>query len=152
MRNTKLFMICLIALSSCGEKNNSSQASEKHPLAGTWRLVSSKIIRQADTVSTFPVPNQEMIKMFTDREFAFFNHNINLAKGDSSIFTSGSGTYELHGEDYTEHLSYCNYREWENHDFHFKLIQRNDTLIQTGVEKIDSLNIDQKIIEIYVRK
>ena len=68
------------------------------------------------------------------------------------FFDAGSGTYTLDGEAYSEHLAYCNYREWENRDFHFNLRVHNDTLIQTGIEKIDSLNINQEILEIYVKK
>lgn len=105
-----------------------------------------------DTVNTYPVPNQEMIKMFTEKEFAFFKHDINKAAKDSAVFSAGSGTYTLNGEEYSEHLTYCNYREWENHDFHFNLKVSNDSLIQTGREKIDSLGVDQEIVEIYVRK
>ncbi|REA63173.1 hypothetical protein DSL64_06035 [Dyadobacter luteus] len=151
MKTICTLLLSAMALASCQQKTNSTDTSDNQ-LIGTWKLVSSKVITKGDTSETFPVPNREMIKMFTDKEFAFFNHNIRATSKDSTVFSAGSGTYELKGEEYTEHLTYCNYREWENHDFHFKLKLKNDTLIQTGVEKIDSLGIDQEIIEIYVKK
>lgn len=139
----------IVASLGCSEKPASSPPSS---IAGTWKLVSSKIISKGDTTITFPIANQEMIKMFTDKEFAFFKHDTNHASKDSAVFDAGSGTYTLNGEAYSEHLTYCNYREWENRDFHFNLRVQNDTLIQTGIEKIDSLNINQEILEIYVKK
>ncbi|TWV99211.1 hypothetical protein [Chitinophaga pinensis] len=48
------------------------------------------------------------------------------------------GTYTLVGDKYSEHLEYCSYRGWENQDFSFKMEIRNDTIIQSGEEKIDS--------------
>jgi hypothetical protein len=111
-----------------------------------------KVITKGDTAVTFPIRNQEMIKIFNDHSFAFFKHDTNKAKGDSAVFDAGGGSYTLRGEDYAEHLEFCNYRGWENRDFNFKLRMRNDSLIQTGIEKIDSLNINQEIVEIYIRK
>lgn len=147
-----LLLFSLVTLSACGDKKSSGNTSETPSIVGSWTLVASKIITKGDTVETYPVPNQEMIKMFTDKDFAFFKHDINKAVKDSAVFSAGSGTYTLEGEKYSEHLAYCNYREWENHDFHFNLKLKNDSLIQTGIEKIDSLGIDQEIVEIYVRK
>ncbi|TDE17388.1 hypothetical protein [Dyadobacter psychrotolerans] len=151
-KNQLFVFSILLSLVSC---NITSEVTEKNrtlPLAGTWNLVSSKVITKTDTVNTFPVKGQEMIKMFTDNEFSFFKHDLNYGKGESAVFDAGSGTYKLEGENYSEHLAYCNYRDWENRDFNFKLILKNDTLIQTGIEKIDSLNINQEIVEIYVKK
>jgi hypothetical protein len=152
MKLTSALLLSVLLLAACQPKTDSTGTKEPSRLSGTWQLVSARIITEGDTAITFPVPNREMIKMFTDNEFAFFNHNIRQTSKDSAIFSAGSGTYTLKGEDYTERLTYCNSREWENHDFHFKLTLKNDTLTQTGIEKIDSLGINQEIIEIYVRK
>jgi len=151
MRMKVISALIIIALISCNQKNSSLQNSPA-PILGTWKLVSSKIITGKDTTATFPVRNQEMIKIFNEDTFAFFKHDTNGAKGDSAVFDAGAGTYKLNGQDYSEHLDYCNYRGWENKDFSFKLRISNDTLIQTGIEKIDSLNINQEIIEIYVKR
>jgi hypothetical protein len=137
---------------ACSEKKDSSKTSTPSSIIGTWALSSSKVITKDDTLATFPVRNQEMIKMFTKSHFTFMKHDMSQGKGDSAVFDAGGGTYTLKGDDYSEHLQYCNYRDWENRDFHFKLSINGDTLIQTGIEKIDSLGIDQEILEIYVRK
>ncbi|MCF2446812.1 lipocalin family protein [Dyadobacter sp. CY345] len=150
MKIKLLSAIILIAGFSCEQKNATEKDSS--PILGTWKLVSSKVIMGKDTTLTFPIQNQEMIKIFNEDTFAFFKHDTNGAKGDSAVFDAGSGTYKLNGQDYSEHLEYCNYRGWENRDFSFKLRLSNDTLIQTGIEKIDSLNINQEIVEIYVRR
>ena len=150
--NFILFSTFLL-LAGCEEKpSKTAVVSDSFFLNGTWQLVSSKIIAKGDTTVTFPVANQEMIKIFNDKDFAFFKHNVNHQPGDSSIFDAGSGSYTLNDENYTEHLAYCTAREWENRDFSFKLRVQNDTLTQTGIEKIDSLNINQEIVEIYVKR
>ena len=143
-----LLTICV----ACSEKKEDSKTSTSPSIVGTWALLSSKVITKAETLVTFPVKNQEMIKMFTESHFTFMKHDMNQGKGDSAVFDAGGGTYTLKGEDYSERLQYCNYRDWENRDFHFKLRLSGDTLIQSGVEKIDSLGIDQEILEVYIRK
>ncbi|HKZ68280.1 MAG TPA: hypothetical protein VJ111_18055, partial [Chitinophagaceae bacterium] len=69
----------------------------------------------------------------------------------SAIFDSGAGRYTLTGDQYTEYLDYCNYREWEGSSFHFKVSVKNDTLIQSGTEKVENAGIDRIIIEKYFR-
>lgn len=151
--NSKLLTTALLlAITSCKEKPASTDTPLTPSINGTWALVSSRIITKGDTLITFPVKGQEMIKIFNDQHFAFFKHDVDQRKRDTAVFDAGAGTYELDGEKYTEHLQYCSYRDWENRDFHFKLKLKGDTLIQTGIEKIDSLGIDQEILEIYVKK
>ncbi|MCF0056099.1 hypothetical protein [Dyadobacter sp. CY356] len=151
MKITFLAAALVVSLISCNEKKDTKTETEPS-IAGTWSLASSRVITKGDTVLTFPVKGQEMIKIFNDNTFAFFKHDLNGGKGEAAIFDSGAGTYELKNGDYSEHLAYCNYRDWENRDFKFKLDVKKDSLIQTGIEKIDSLNINQEIVEIYVRK
>ena len=140
-----------IAFTSCEQKDNSYE-NKASPISGTWKLVSARTITKTDTIVTFPVKNQEMIKIFNNDTFAFFKHNTDGLTGDSAVFDAGSGSYKLEGDRYSEHLEYCNYRGWENRDFSFNLRISNDSLIQTGIEKIDSLHVDQQITEIYVRR
>ncbi|QRQ99516.1 lipocalin-like domain-containing protein [Dyadobacter sandarakinus] len=146
------FAALLALTASCNSKPETGTTSQPQTLAGTWFLHSSQIIEKGDTVDTFPVKDEEMIKTFTDTHFTFMKHDTRQGKGDSAVFSAGAGTYTLKGEDYTEKLQYCNYREWENHDFQFKLRMHGDTIIQTGEEKIDSLGINREIREVYVRK
>ena len=57
----------------------------------------------------------------------------------------------LNDSEYTEHLEYCNDRQWEGNDFSFTITINNDTLIQQGIEKIDSIGVNRMNIEKYVR-
>ena len=151
--NLKLLSVSLlISLSGCNENKKTTAETNAPSIVGTWELVSAKIITQGDTALTFPVKDQKMLKIFSTESFAFFKHDINKGTGDRAVFESGAGTYTLKGEDYAEHLEFCNYRGWENQDFKFKLRLKKDTLIQSGVEKIDSLNIDREIVETYVKR
>ena len=83
MKNTIPLLFVIVASLGCSEKPASTTSSS---IAGTWKLVSSKIISKGDTTITFPVANQEMIKMFTEKEFAFFKHDTNHASKDSAVF------------------------------------------------------------------
>jgi hypothetical protein len=148
-----LFAAAIIGLlaTACTSQQNKESASNS--IAGTWQLLTAKTITKGDTVTTYPVPGQEMIKIFTaDNHFAFLRHDLNMGKDSAAYYDSGAGTYTLSGDNYAEHLSYCSARGWENKDFNFTLSVRNDTLIQKGIEKIDSLKIDHEIVEIYTRK
>lgn len=163
MNNQKMkmntLMACLVAsllLDGCQPAQQNQQEKQedqaKPVLSGTWQLVSAKVIAKGDTAITFPVEGQKMIKIFNGSHFSFFRHDLDKGKGKSSVFVAGGGTYTLAGEDYQEHLEYFSGRDWEGNDFHFKIALRNDSLIQTGMEKIDSLGINQEIVEIYVRE
>ena len=152
----KLILFCLLAAllySSCKENTHAGEPKDATQIQGTWKLVSNIMITKGDTVIAYPVKGKEelMLKMYTDSHFSFFTHDTKQGKTKDSVFTAGAGTYKLHGEDYSEHLEFCNLREWENHDFNFKLTVVEDTLVQRGVERIDSLNVNREIIETYVR-
>ena len=138
------------AFVSCGDKARVTGTTEL-PLNGTWKLVYSKMIKNGDTLNTYPVQGQEMIKMFNGSHFAFFKHDLLKGSDSSAIYESGAGTYELSGNKYAEHLQYCNYRDWEDRHFSFTLALSGDTLVQRGIEKIDSLNVDHEIVEAYIR-
>lgn len=118
-------------------------------IVGTWKLISGTIIKGRDTVVTDYTINQESIKIISDTHFAFLRHDL---KGDSnSIFVAGGGRSLIHENLYTEYLDYCNYREWENHEFHFEYEINGDTLISMGLEEVESLGVSQLNIERYVR-
>ncbi|MET4082922.1 hypothetical protein ABIB40_002886 [Pedobacter sp. UYP30] len=102
-----------------------------------------------DTTSTYS-NSQETIKIINKTHFAFFTHDLHQGKKADSIFVAGGGTYTLIGDNNTEHLVYCKFREWENKDFYFKIVLRGDTLTQIGMEKVEKLSINRKIIKKYV--
>jgi len=48
-------------------------------------------------------------------------------------------------------LEYCTAREWEGSDFTFAITIKNDTLIQSGIEKVETAGVNRVNIEKYVR-
>lgn len=153
MKIILLIFLCAGVFSSCKQVEKSEDKAEGSPIVGTWRLISNVMITKGDTVVAYPLKGKDqlMLKMYNNSHFSFFNHDLKQGKIPGPVYDSGAGTYKLAGNDYSEHLEFCNYREWENHDFKFKLSIRNDTLVQRGIEKIDSLNVNREIIETYVR-
>ncbi|ATL49855.1 hypothetical protein COR50_12900 [Chitinophaga caeni] len=155
MKKKILFALLFPVLMACQQPDKPVEENTKTGIEGTWKLVSSKLIKENDTTITYPVAGQQrkIIKIFNGSHFAFFQHD--LSKGTDStnaFFAAGSGTYSLDGTDYKEHLEFCNARGWENNDFTFTLTRSNDTLMQKGVEKIDSLDVYHEIVEIYVKE
>ena len=121
------------------------------PIIGTWELFSATLVEKGDSVNTdFTKGGQKMIKIINPTHFAFLRHDLTKGK-DSAFYSSGGGSYTLQGDQYTEHLDYCDDRGWEGHSFSFTVSVSNDTLIQTGIEKIDSLGINRLNIEKYIR-
>ena len=121
------------------------------PIQGTWKLLSGTLIENNDTVVTDYTKDKSFIKVINATHFAFMGHDLNKGKDSAAFFSSGGGKYELKDSAYTEHLEYCNAREWEGNDFHFTVTISNDTLIQQGVEKIDSIGVNRLNIEKYIR-
>jgi hypothetical protein len=153
MKLNGLLIFSVIAFTSCNQKPASeNKETAASPIIGTWKLVHAVTVTKGDTVKDYPVPNQEMLKIVNATHFAFMRHDLNKGKGKDATYTAGGGTYTLNGENYTEHLAYLNARAWEGRDFDFKVSFKNDTLIQKGIEKIDSLHINHEIIETYVKQ
>lgn len=145
-------LIISILLASCGFKNNDAEMKPKPlPIAGTWRLLTGTVIQNGDTTVTDYTKNISFIKIINDTHFAFLKHNTVHAKDSSNEFDSGGGRYTLKDSAYTEYLDYCLEKEWEGHKFDFTISINNDTLIQTGMEKIDGTNINRLNVEKYVR-
>ena len=118
---------------------------------GTWQLVSATTTEGDTSFSTFN-PKLRMIKIINPTHFAFLSHDLTMGKDSASAaFTAGGGTYTLADSTYTEHLAYYIDRQWENNDFNFTVTITNDTLTQTGVEKVEKLGIDRVITEKYIR-
>ena len=141
-----------MALLSCGAENRESAAKAvSKPVMGTWRLLSGTVIEKGDTSVTDYTRNVSFIKIINDTHFAFLQHDLNKGKDSTAVFVAGGGTYSLTDSLYSEHLQYCSAREWEGNDFTFTVAIKNDTLIQRGIEKVESAGVNRVNIEKYVR-
>lgn len=145
MKLTSTLIIILFYISCTPNKPSS-------PIMGTWRLLSGTVIEKKDTTVTDYTKGREFIKIINDTHFSFLGHDGNKGKDSATaFFTAGGGTYTLKDSAYTEHLEYCNDRQWENNNFSFTISIHNDTLIQKGIEKVEGTGIDRLNIEKYVR-
>jgi hypothetical protein len=118
---------------------------------GTWKLLSGTLIENGDTAVTDYTQKRSFIKIINNSHFAFLQHDLQQGKDSTASFSAGGGSYTLKGDSYTEHLEYCNDRNWEGHDFTFTLTLSGDTLIQQGIEKIESAGVNRLNIEKYIR-
>ena len=152
MKNVIVFFSILAILLSC---NSSVQGLEtisaKKPIEGTWKLLTGTLIEKGDTVVTDYTKGKSFIKIINDDHFAFLTHDLGKGKNADSMFVAGGGGYSFRDSSYTEHLEYCNDRQWEGNDFSFTVTINNDTLIQKGIERIDSLGVNRLNIEKYIR-
>lgn len=147
----KLFCLAnlFILLASCNTNQNAKTVQAFLPIQGTWKLLTGTLIEKGDTTVTDYTKTSEFIKIINDTHFAFLSHDLN--KDSVASFSAGGGHYTLKDSAYTEHLEYCNAREWEGNNFDFTVTINNDTLTQKGIEKIDSLGVNRLNIEKYVR-
>lgn len=147
------FLIALILVfTSCGiESNSNASKPVLNGLTGTWKLLSGTLVEKGDTVITDYTKNVSFIKIINDTHFAFLQHDLKKGKDSVAVFVAGGGTYSLNKNLYTENLEYCTAREWEGNDFEFTISIKNDTLIQEGIEKVESAGIERLNIEKYVR-
>ena len=153
MKLYSCFVLIAIVTFSCNMQDEKPTAeSATNPIRGTWKLVTATIIERGDTIVTDYTKDRSFIKIINDSHFAFVQHDLNKGKDSATaVFSSGAGTYSLKDSLYTERLEYCTAREWEGHDFTFTIEISNDTLIQSGVEKIESQGINRINTEKYVR-
>lgn len=154
MKRIILAIAVALALNSCETKVNTTETktdSPGLPLAGTWKLLSGTLIEKGDTNVTDYTKDVSFIKIINDSHFSFIQHDLKGGKDSSAVFAAGAGTYSLKDSSYTEHLEYCNARNWEGHDFNFTITINNDTLIQSGIEKIESAGVNRINIEKYLR-
>jgi uncharacterized lipoprotein YehR (DUF1307 family) len=152
MKHVLVALFMSLVLVSCTEqppKEDSKVAGL--PVQGTWKLLSGTLIEKGDTVVTDYTKTFSFIKIINESHFAFLKHDLNGGKDSTASFGAGGGSYILKGDQYTEHLEYCNDRAWEGHDFAFTVTIVNDTLVQSGVEKIEAEGIERYNIEKYIR-
>lgn len=153
----KVFTVSILfaatLLLSCKNKNGISDPStgEKISITGTWQLLTGTVIEKGDTVITNYNKNKSFIKIINDTHFSFLQHDLNKGIDSAAIFVAGGGKYTLKDSTYTENLEYCSARNWEGNDFNFTVRVSNNTLVQTGIEKVKGTNINRLNIEKYVR-
>lgn len=140
--------IVIVMLLSCRRSLN---ADQKNQLQGTWKLITGTVIEKGDTTETNYGDGISMIKIINATHFSFLNHDMKKGVDSTSTFSAGGGQYSLVDDQYTEHLEYCSYREWEGNTFHFKVTINGDTLIQEGIERIEDLGVERLNIEKYLR-
>lgn len=152
MRSIVLLVLISTTLMACREKME-DQVSKTSPISivGTWKLLTGTLIENGDTVVTQYTKNISFIKIINETHFAFLQHDLNKGKDSVAVFGSGGGSYSLQDSLYTEHLEYCSDRNWEGNDFTFKVELKNDTLTQSGVEKVESAGVNRINIEKYIR-
>ena len=139
-----LFLVCMIACNETPQDN----AKNEFPIQGTWKLLTGVLIEKGDTIITDYTKDRSFIKIINETHFSFLQHTL---RKDTTDFSAGGGRYTLNGNNYTEHLEYCSAKEWEGHDFSFTITFNGDTLVQSGVEKIEAQGIDRINIEKYIR-
>ncbi|HLO79370.1 MAG TPA: hypothetical protein VK166_00340 [Chitinophagaceae bacterium] len=152
MKKLLLALLMPALVISCADQQKKETEKNDGPvIQGTWRLLSGTLIEKGDTAVTDYTKTMSFIKIINDTHFAFLKHDLNKGKDSTASFGAGGGSYVLKGNEYTEHLEYCNDREWEGHDFTFTVTISNDTLVQSGVEKIEAQGIERYNIEKYIR-
>ena len=147
------YALLVLAFYSCESKNNTEKSSiSSNPMIGTWELISGTTIQGKDTAVTDYTKGKKFLKIINASNFAFVGHDLTKGKDSLAFYTSGAGAYTLSDSLYTEHLQFCSDRAWEGNDFAFTILIQNDTLTQTGVEKVDKLGVNRLNIERYVRQ
>jgi hypothetical protein len=141
--------ITTIMMACTGKEN--SKLTEQLPISGTWKLITGTLIEKGKTTVTDYTTKVSFIKILNDTHFAFLQHDLDKGKDSSAVFVAGGGHYSLKDSLYTEHLEYCSARNWEGNDFSFTVSIKGDTLIQKGIEKIESEGVNRLNIERYIR-
>jgi hypothetical protein len=148
MKNKMILVITVLTLLSCGVKK--SKPSE-NLIEGTWQLITGTVIEKGDTLITDYTKNISFIKIINDTHFAFLQHDLKKGQDSNAVYVSGGGRYSISDSLYSEHLEYCSARNWEGNDFNFTISFKADTLIQTGIEKVENAGINRVNIEKYIR-
>jgi hypothetical protein len=143
-----LLTIILIIV-SCN--TDGGKTKDVNSLTGTWKLLSATTVSAKDSTFTDYTKDQSMIKIINGTHFSFLRHKLKLNKDGKNEFDAGGGRYKLSGDNYVEYLDYYSDHNWEGKTFNFKIKLSNDTLIQTGVEKVEAAGVDRTITEKYLK-
>src|SRR6188508_2953551 len=114
-----LVSICTAIVSCNTTVQNNATSDNKLPIQGTWKLLTGTLIEKGDTTVTDYTKGKSFIKIINDDHFAFLTHDLGKGKNADSMFVAGGGGYSFRDSSYTEHLEYCNDRQWEGNDFSF---------------------------------
>ncbi|WP_219226538.1 hypothetical protein [Pedobacter antarcticus] len=148
---------CLAVCISCTNQKSEKQAdNDKNELGaqlkGSWRLLSAVTLENGKTTVQDYSKAQKMIKIINDDHFAFLKHDLKPDTAGKNNFDAGGGSYKLIGDQYTESLDFYNDPNWEGKSFTFTIKIQGDTLVQTGVEKVEKAGVDRTITEKYLRE
>lgn len=149
MKLSLLPVLCMFFV-ACQSNKSETVQSKNLSIEGTWKLLTGTIIENGDTTVTSYTEKVSFIKIINDSHFAFLKHAL-PTNNDSTAFDAGGGSYTLQDSTYTERLEYYKEKAWENNSFVFTVSIKNDTLIQTGIEKVEKAGINRLNIEKYVR-
>ena len=145
-----LLLLTVLFLQSCSDQPTPVDASQP-AITGTWKLLEGVTISGKDTNRVDYTNGQEMIKIITPTHFSFLRHDLQGGKDSTAVFVAGGGRVEINGNQYTEHLDYFTTREWEGNSFHFTYEIKGDTLVTTGIEKVEDLGVNHLNRETYLR-
>lgn len=148
MKSKLVVIVIVMVFYSCTEKKSKPC---QNPIEGTWQLITGTLIEKGTTTLTDYTKNTSFIKIINGTHFAFLQHDLKKGADSSAVFVAGGGRYSIGDSIYTEHLEYCNDRNWEGNDFKFTYSVKSDTLIITGIEKVESAGINRVNIEKYTR-
>ncbi|MCK6264379.1 lipocalin-like domain-containing protein [Vibrio sp. ZSDE26] len=136
----------------------------KKSLIGEWRLIDAQMTVSGKTENTFDA-NREMVKLFTGTHFSFYSKTANRTAYSAAVtdqerlqgsktLDAGGGRYDLLGDIYTEHVTYCTYPNYEGKSISFKLSLSGNTLTQEGDYPLKELGFsehDGYVKEVYQR-
>ena len=145
-----LLLVAVLLIQSCTDQPAPAGATPS-AITGTWKLLEGVTIAGKDTNRVDYTKGQEMIKIITPTHFSFLRHDLQGGKDSTAVFAAGGGRVEINGNQYTEHLDYFTTREWEGNSFHFTYEINGDTLVTTGIEKVEELGVNQLNRETYLR-
>ncbi|PKG37235.1 lipocalin-like domain-containing protein [Psychromonas sp. Urea-02u-13] len=133
-------------------------------LIGQWLLVDAQMTIAGKTEKTFDV-NRKMVKLFTEEHFSFYSKTANRTPYSAAVtdkerlqgsktLDAGGGIYDLHGDIYTEHITYCTYPNYEGKSIPFKISLEKNQLIQEGGYPLRDLGVADQggyVKEVYQR-
>lgn len=144
-----------LACSNHPQPQNAQGDNFTNPLAeqlkGSWKLLSAQTVQDGKTEFQDFSKGQEMIKIINDDHFAFLRHDLKPDSKGLKNFDAGGGRYKLVEDQYTESLDFYKDQNWEGKSFQFTIRFKGDTLIQTGVEKVEKAGVDRVITEKYLK-
>ena len=149
MKNTFILFTFVLAFVACQQKNESTKVLEPKPvnkIIGTWKMVYADI-QEVDSLQIKDLSKSEFVKIINKTHFSFFNQGYT----DPSLFYGGGGTYKLENNTYTEKLHFTSVDAIRDHEFPFTIEFKKDTLIQYGLEEVESANTKRYILEKYIR-